>query len=87
LKGRVVHEWASDNNLPTEENTVDEQNRAVSLEVLEQTAEVLNLAEMFFSKTVADTQQKLGVNYPEGEKVAKTTQEIFSALRQLLNIA
>ncbi len=82
----LIEEWANDNNLPTEENPADEQNAAVSPEVLEQIAEVLNVAEMFFSRTVADTQQKLGDNYPEGEKVAKTTQDIFSALRQLLNI-
>lgn len=84
----LIEEWASDknNNLPTEENTVDEQNPVVSPEVLEQVAQVLNLAEMLFVATVSDAKEKLGGTYPEGEKVAKTTQEIFSTLRELLNI-
>ena len=79
----LIEEWASDKNSPL---LVEQQGKFISQETLEKVAKVLNIAEMFFSKTVADTQQKLGDNYPECEKVAKTTQEIFSTLRELLNI-
>ncbi|MBK7994744.1 MAG: hypothetical protein IPK14_15590 [Blastocatellia bacterium] len=61
----LIEEWASDKNSPL---LVEEQGKFISQETLEKVAKVLNIAEMFFSKTIADTQQKLGDNYPECEK-------------------
>ncbi len=85
----LIEEWAVDkSNVPyVEKDFIEEQKSAVSPVVLEQVAQILNLAETLFTATVADAQQKLGDKYPEGEKVAKTATEIFGALRQLLNIS
>jgi hypothetical protein len=54
-------------------------------EVLSKVAQILDLGETLFEETIADAKRKIGT-YPEGEKVAQTSSEVFRALRLLLGL-
>lgn len=84
----LIEEWASDKSgaSSVEKDFIEEQKTVVSPETLEEVGKILNWAETLLTSTVADAKQKLGGEYPEGEKVAKTATEVFSVLRQLLGI-
>ncbi|KAF0248877.1 MAG: hypothetical protein FD167_1722 [bacterium] len=84
----LIEEWVSNKSEASivEKDFIEEQKTAVSPVALEQVAQILNLAETLLTGTVADAKQKLGGEYPEGEKVAKTATEVFSVLRELLGI-
>lgn len=89
--GELVETWVLDSGKPIDLQNLEnkpEKGRSGNLtqETLEQVAQILNLAETLLTGTVADAKQKLGGEYPEGEKVAKTATEVFSVLRELLGI-
>jgi hypothetical protein len=58
----------------------------LSNETLGKAAQILDLVETLFEQTIADAQQKLGGNYPESERVARASAEVFRGLRELLGL-
>jgi len=84
----MVEAWLLDSYRPAMHSVEAPSGKSVGVsdEKLGKVAHVLDLGETLFERTVADAREKLGGSYPEGEKVAQASAEVFRALRVLLGL-
>ena len=71
-----------------QEAAVSPGNNGVGLDEATQgkLAEIIDLGETLFESMVHHAQHKLGGEYPEGEKAAQTSAELFHSMRVLIGL-